>query len=104
MKEKRKAHQNYIQSKATSEKCLNLDQSEIKSPIFEASEDVLVSLTTIFLNLNIIRINPSIFLLHYCFMNECISEKYISNSDKKYEIFGCKCFNSKKLQGKKAKS
>ncbi|VBB32965.1 unnamed protein product [Acanthocheilonema viteae] len=41
MKEKRKAHQNYIQFKTGSDKCADLDQSKIADPIFEASEDIL---------------------------------------------------------------
>ncbi|CAG9536046.1 unnamed protein product [Cercopithifilaria johnstoni] len=41
MKEKRKAHQNYIQSRTASDKFPDLDRSEIAAPIFEASEDVL---------------------------------------------------------------
>uniref|UniRef100_A0A158Q733 RNA helicase n=1 Tax=Elaeophora elaphi TaxID=1147741 RepID=A0A158Q733_9BILA len=41
MKEKRKAHQNYIQSKTASDKWRNVDQSEITDPTFEANEEVL---------------------------------------------------------------
>lgn len=47
MKEKRKAHQNYIQYKAASVKCPDLDEPEIESPTFEASEDILVSLIVV---------------------------------------------------------
>ncbi|VDK84680.1 unnamed protein product [Litomosoides sigmodontis] len=41
MKEKRKAHQNYIQYKAASVKYSDFDQPEISGPTFEADEDIL---------------------------------------------------------------
>ncbi|EFO19598.1 DEAD/DEAH box helicase [Loa loa] len=41
MKEKRKAHQNYIHSKTDSDKCSDLDQPEITNSTYEPSEDVL---------------------------------------------------------------
>ncbi|KAK6105949.1 DEAD/DEAH box helicase family protein [Brugia pahangi] len=41
MKEKRKAHQSYIRSKINSDKCTDLDQSEITDSTFEPSEDIL---------------------------------------------------------------
>ncbi|VDK75827.1 unnamed protein product [Onchocerca ochengi] len=41
MKEKRKAHQNYMHSKTNSDKYLDFDQSETANPTFEANEDLL---------------------------------------------------------------
>lgn len=49
MKEKRKAHQNYMHSKTNSDKYLDFDQSETANPTFEANEDLLVSSTIIIL-------------------------------------------------------
>ncbi|MCP9260396.1 ATP-dependent RNA helicase DDX54 [Dirofilaria immitis] len=43
MKEKRKAHQNYIHSKTDLDKCQNFNQLELTNPTCEANEDVLAT-------------------------------------------------------------